>query len=60
MSCAARPSGGPVAASSRPSAARSSRVVAFVRCAAYGIAKQAPEHDCRRAAARERLTARGG
>lgn len=27
-------------------------VVAFVRCAAYGIAKQPPEHDCRRAAAR--------
>jgi hypothetical protein len=27
-------------------------VAAFVRCAAYGIAKQAPAHDCRRAAAR--------
>ncbi len=27
-------------------------IVAFVRCAAYGIAKQAPAHDCRRAAAR--------
>jgi hypothetical protein len=25
-------------------------VVALVRCAAHGIAKQAPEHDCRRAA----------
>jgi acyl-CoA reductase-like NAD-dependent aldehyde dehydrogenase len=28
------------------------QVVAFVRCAAYGIAKQAPEHDCRGASAR--------
>ncbi|MDF2781948.1 MAG: hypothetical protein K0S96_1752 [Geminicoccaceae bacterium] len=27
-------------------------VVALVRCAVYGIAKQAPAHDCRNAAAR--------
>ena len=28
------------------------QVVALVRCAAYGIAKQPPEHDCRAASAR--------